>query len=296
MIRQSASFVRKKKEKKYLYIGLGVVGAITWFFIFFWFLASSLIGIQGVIVTGVTATSSAENMKISAENILDQKYLGLIPKSNAFLYPKKTISRELLSSFPELSSVEMDVQGLHDLRIYVTQKIPVAIVCSGLPDLTSSGTAEDACFFTDSAGIMFAIATGTRASGLVLNKYYFPDLSVATTASSAILGKKATSTSEFANLQEFVTGAKSAGLKPIATLIKEDGEYEMYVKGNTVSTTSENDIIGKLSTAVVVYIDDLRKESNQLANLITFWRNKKADLDYIDVRFGSSIYYRKSNQ
>jgi hypothetical protein len=291
--RQTAIFDQKKKERRHIVIGLCIVGSIAWVYVIFRLLGSSVIGIQNIFVSGLPA-DSVTNIQATAQNILDDTYLGIIPKSNAFLYPRHAIIQELLSRFPNIASVAVAVQGLHELHLDITEKKPAAVVCSGLPDLSATDETEDTCYFADDAGIIFSKAP--VISGAVLNKYYFPELSTGTSTGDTILGTKATSTAEFANLQAFVSGVKAAGLNPISTLVKDGGEYEMYIDGNAMSTSSENEIIGKTSTAVVVYLNDISKNSSQLANLIAFWRAKKSDLDYIDVRFGSNIYYRKANQ
>ncbi|HTK33105.1 MAG TPA: hypothetical protein VL335_00970 [Candidatus Paceibacterota bacterium] len=214
---------------------------------------------------------------------LQGNYLGMFSRQNIFLYPKQVLIKEIQSTFPRVLDVAISRDGLTHLRIAVSQKIPRAIVCATLPNFEHDVLLlddTDMCYLADEQGYLFERSPGF--SGHPYNVYYAPDIYSAASTTDYI-GSYATSTAEFLDLQALYDTVESAGMSPDGILIKDAGEYELYA-----STT-------------IIYFNDIQHIDKERDNLIAFWRHMTTEarsqrkalmFDYIDLRFGSNVFYK----
>jgi len=185
------------------------------------------------------------------------------------------------SSSPRILSSDVSRDGWNGIVVSVSEKPPAAIVCGNLPDFSANDALSDDgdCYAADASGYLFEKMPATGGAQQYV-RYYIPSL-----PDSQVIGTQATSSAEFTALQSFVAGARSAGIKPEAVLMKDGGEYEMY---------SDDPFI-------VVYFNDKAGLSAELSDLTAFWshmssRSAAAGADqgfeYIDLRYGSNVFYR----
>jgi hypothetical protein len=276
MTNQSHSFIERRKRRAIIGSVAAVIAIVSWAYIFNRVSFLPSLAITDVRVYGAgpdisPRISSAAFMAISGS------YAGLFSKSNAFIYPKGAIAAAAKHSSPRIADVIVKRDGLHSLTIAVSEKAPSAITCSGLPDFDDSGTLvkdeakRDDCFFTDESGYIFMRASGSDLTSYTI--YYVPALPDDPT------GLQATSTEKFKALQDFLKGVKANGMEPQGLLIKEGGEYEMYISNH--------------GGTAIVYFNDAASLEKELANLSAFWgKNKRSSFEYIDVRYGSNVFYR----
>lgn len=226
----------------------------------------------------------AEMIKNEAENSLQGKYLGILPKTNILLYPANFIKNNLLNKFKFIDSLSLKDGLRTGLQISVSERQPSAIVCDGFrqDDYLSSG---ENCFFADKEGYIYEKTDLDKS----YNTYYIPNDKENLSPGSYFPNKD-----KFNELQDFFGGVLKGGLYPLGVLIGENGEYEMYIK-NLPSTAS--------SSEVTVYFDDRNSLPATLSNLVSFWqdallkdKDKQAPaFDYINLRFGNTIYYTKQD-
>jgi hypothetical protein len=277
---QSKKFVAHKKTKKYF---IWLLFAVNIFLLFF--CLSKITYVDFLTIKNISVYGTRDNISINIQNkvleLLDRSYLGIFSKSNTLLYPKSVLLASIQSIAPQVQSLKIERDGLQGLRISVTEKVPKAIVCAGLPDMSAEDNIIDQvsdCYVADWSGLIFDQAsTSTDPS---LNLYFIPSLGdMSTTSLQLIFTKYATSTEEFILLQNFYDSTKKAGLSPRFILIKDKGEYEMYADDT------------------VVYFNDQRPIVEELQNLITFWKNASSTkYESIDIRYGSNIFYRQKPQ
>lgn len=291
-MRQSSSFSQKRRLKR-VFGSLGMLvllALIIWGLS--WFSHASFMHINFVQITGADQ-DIVPVLQSVAEQSLDGNYLGLFSKRNALIYSRSSLISALRRADPRIDMVNVSLSGFHQVSVSVTQRTPAAMVCSGFPDFdpAQANDSPDQCYFTDTAGYVYARAP--KFSGQPYETYYMPELpdSVASSSDNAVLGQYATTTEEFTRLHELYAGAKTAGIDVRALLVNAGGEYEMYAS-RPLSTTSD---------PIVIYFDSGSSLSKQLSNLTTFWsqssaipRNRHAtsSLEYIDVRYGSNVFYR----
>jgi hypothetical protein len=294
---QSRKFIKRKKARGLVVGILIVVSIVSGLFALSRLSSLYALSIQTVEVQGADNDIAGSIQKV-ALNALEGKYLHLFSKSNTFIYPRDLVSSAVGSVSPRISSVKVKKSDMHTLEISVEEKAPKALVCANLPEFNGDSLSLenlDSCYFADTAGYIFASAP--LFSGNIYNRYYAPDLSNTTSTENFVIGSYATSSAEFTKLQEFYEGARLFGVDVLAILIKEAGEYELYARNSIqdqiVSTSSIN--------AMVVYFNNSRSFRDQLVNLLSFWTKMKdqarskgevVNFDYIDVRYGSNVFYR----
>ncbi len=283
---QSRSFEERRRRRIILGGILGIAGFAAWAFIFYKASSAPALALTDVRVSGVEA-DFAPSLRAAAYRALQGTYLGVFSKANTFLYPRSAIVAAVGAVSPRIQDVEVRRDGLHGIAISISEKMPVAVACVGLPNFDDAGAIlheasrdREECYFTDDAGLIFKHASSTNPAAF--NRYYVPLIS------DEPIGRYATSTETFLKLQGFIRGAKAGGIVPEAALIKSDGEYELYVQNPRKGTA-------------VIYFNETASLAEELSNLSAFWnsingpsRSKSAQLDfeYIDVRYGSNVFYR----
>jgi hypothetical protein len=234
--------------------------------------------------------SLAVQLQSTATEAISGSYFGLFSKANAVIFPRGAVVNSIKESFLAVDGVEVHLNDLHQISVSVKQKVPDAIICFDFPALdttpSTSPDTSDNCYDADKTGLVYGLHQSNNSSGL--SKYYIPHTSEI--SSSTVIGTYATSTAEFLKLQSFYESARTAGLSVESVLIKDSGEYEMYIRNDD-------------STVAIVYFNNTRSFSDQLNNLVSFWNymvtdrradKKASSFDYMDVRYGSNVFYREN--
>jgi hypothetical protein len=292
--RQSKKFVTRRSRQALFVAVLVAVSVSTWLYSLITFTNLQAFAIAHVSVEGADP-EIIPNLEAAALTAVQGSYLGLFSKSNSAVYPRDKVIASIEKTVPRVSSVKVDREGIDGLHIVIKEKKPAALICTTLPDFNGNNISLDApgnCFFADEKGYIFEPAPSF--SGQVYNRYYIPSLP------DDVVGIFATSTDEFLNLQNLYRDLKTSGIGADAILMKDAGEYELYTRNpNTKANTKESDDEGE---TVVIYFNNSRPFHDELLNLIAFWNKSQEDAktshvtpvyEYIDVRYGSNVFYRK---
>ena len=239
----------------------------------------------------------APQLEAAAIDALQGEYLGALSRSSTLVYPSRALQSVLEKASPRIFSVSLKRRGLQALTISVKEKTPAALVCANLPDFDGSALSfgeSDNCYFADQTGYVFKAAPSFSEN--IYNRYYLPNLA-SNISSSDPTGTFATSTEEFLALQGLFKELKSLSIAAEAILMKDAGEYELYVRNpSQTGTASTSD-----SDMAVVYFDDSRPFKEQISNFISFWKDmtdkayakhEPLSFEYIDIRYGSNVFYR----
>lgn len=240
-------------------------------------------------ITNVSVYGADEDIADALhETVLTQlngNYFWLIPHANSLVYPKQRIVSDITETFPRIGDVVIDRDGLTGLRVTVSDKVPRAVVCTMLPDFDSSTLVFkniDPCYYADDDGYLFEQDERVASDHQLYPVYFIPTISSQGTSTN-IVGTYATSTITFVELQSFVDGVEKVGMPVNGLLFKTGGEYELY------------------SSSTIVYFNESQSLTDERDNLVAFWKHmitSTDDLghipvfDYIDLRFGSNVFYK----
>ncbi len=275
----SPKYLERKKKRKLAIIFLGLLCFFTISATAILLLRSPFFQVKKITVEGATF-SREEALASAALSSLSGNYLGIIPKSNTFFFSRKHIRDSLLSNFSEVQNVNVHRRGFSGLELAIHERAPAAIVCAGFRE----DEEESKCYWSDERGLVYAhIASSTvfnATSSQELTHYYLPTEKGAINLGTSFIPEK-----RFKELQKLIDGSLRGGLMPLGVLVSENGEYEMYI--NNKNSDSE----------VTIYFDDRASFDKTLENLLTFWQTTTTAgtstraFDYINLRFGNTVYY-----
>ena len=264
---------KKKKSKNlrkkvYIFLFLFLIVFISLVFVS----RIEKINIDQIIVLGnkVIDTKDIENI---AQEKLDQKYIGLFPKSNTFVFPEKSIKNNLLTNFKRLTDVNLKVKDNKILEISVTEREGKYIWCGDVKPIEN--TLDQKCYFLDTDGYIFDTAP-YFSDGVYLKLY------------GKINNENKIGTyfaqESFKNIVHFKDLVEKMNLKIRSVSIQENKDMNMYLStGAEIRFNSLSDV-EKLS------------QSLQAAMITppfsTDFKNNPTSLLYIDLRFGNKVYFK----
>jgi cell division septal protein FtsQ len=220
--------------------------------------------IGNVIVTGASVIPK-DDVARAASDLMNEKYLWIIPKNNALVYPQEGIREMLYRKFPRFNSVALSVAGFETLEIGVTEREPFALYC--LRNTTP-------CYFMDEAGFIFDLAP-TFSEGVYLT--YSEDTGV-----PEPLGSQFLSPETFKALASFVAHFPTLGLEPIS--VEKNGESFNLTLDNGVKVLWSNE-------------HDMNRISSNLKSFLSS-PEIKAQADFLekvaelDLRTEDKVFYR----
>ena len=301
---QSKSFIKRRREKN-IWVGvLSVAVVILLGFSIVKILGSQFLAINTVEVHG-TDPEIVDRLRVKVASALEGKYFGFLPRSNIIFYPRHSILASAFATSPKIENMEISRGGKNSIVLRIIEKSASAIVCATYPDFHGGRlnfSDSKSCALADESGFLYELTDSDTA--VDYNRYYAPILASFETSDDFPVGIYATSTEEFANLQEVYDLLKSNGIKTEGILIKDGGEYEAYIRNPGVALDqSDHKELDRNVSITVVYFNNQRPLTVQLSNLLLFWvhagedsrsKGRILEFDYIDVRYGSNVFFRES--
>jgi hypothetical protein len=276
---RSQSITRRRKKKKVLKIWIGFFLIIFFVAGIAWLTSLPSLAIKKVVVVGNIHITSAEIQNIS-NNILDERYMGIFSKRNAFIYPRKHITETLITIYPRIEEVVIDTESLDILNIKIKERSAQAVWCAAV-----------LCYAVDDKGYIFAeVSEGT---------------SVNTTgyATTTVDEKHIT----FRGGDQFV-GSEPIGKHIFTEKLFTDIIYAVQEMENIrlavadVHVFNRDEIVFTLARGGKIIFSDRKPFNVSLENLRSslnssvFINPKSSDgyaqFEYIDVRFGNKVFYK----
>ena len=268
---RSPRLARRAKEKARWRTALFIC-AFTLFFVAILFLATrSVFSIKEVTVSGA-GEGLHDAIAELARAELAGAYLSLIPKENAFAYPKWDIQEKILKQFPRVEFVRARLLSPSRLRITVREREGAALWCaSELPHTPNT----EKCFRIDASGVVFENAPQS-ASG---------EYRIGEEGDDSIppLGTRVLEESRLAALLSFLRSLEALSLVPRRLTLLSGGDVAAEVAGGGKILAREG--------------ADFLKQTNNLRGLLA-----EKDLvprsagnlriDYIDLRHGNKLYFK----
>ncbi len=226
--------------------------------------------IQKVSVEGERAIDPSEVVQLTGE-VLSGSYV-FLPKRNILIYPEKALKSYLEYHLPRIESVEIKRKDLNSLRISIVERELVALWCGEEP----GGT--DFCYFVDEEG--FVYSPSPFSSGDVLFRYYGGDVN-----------PRSPLRSHFAQpdwlyeLKEFTYYLEELNLTAKGIHLKEDDFEVLLMNDSRLHLTRD----GSMEEAFT------RLRSLFRGSEHSFIVDGDPTFDYIDLRFGNRVFYKKKN-
>jgi cell division septal protein FtsQ len=226
-----------------------------------------VLAITSIQVEGNSAVDS-EGLQERAQTYLTGAYVGIFPTSNRFLYPKSAIKKDLLTHNKRLQSVDLDVEG-HDLIIHVVERTPTYTWCTGTPQ-----TADKSCYFMDTNGYIFS-QSPVFSGNAFLAFYGLID-------NADPIGTSYLNSSSLKDVSVLTTFLANHNIRPYALIAEANGVSNLYLEDGGKLIFKQ----GQPMSLLVANIDLILKNTD-------LFSKSAATLEYVDLRFGNKLYYKR---
>ena len=295
---RSQSLTRKRKKKKILKIWLLILSTVVFFICLAWLLSLQSLAIKKVIVIGNVNITSGEIQNIT-NNILDQKYLGIFSKRNAFIYPKDYITETLSHTYPRIENIVIDTESLEILNIKVKERISSSVWCAAV-----------LCYLVDEQGYIFA----ESAMNIVSNSPTGSISSSSSPSSTSTLSDTLVSAPKESTHAVLYGGDQFVGPEPIGKYVFTENLYrdilqtideleKEKLKIKEVHVFSRDEIVFTVTDGGKIIFSDRKPFAVSLENLRSSLKSSvfagqksssspTSKFEYIDVRFGNKVFYK----
>ncbi len=271
---KSSKLVRRKRRILLLKISSVIL--------FFLIVIGGVIGVTHLGVLAITSVAVSGNASIDTDalkKVVDDNiagnYFHLFSRSNKIIYPKQEIEADLLASFPRIQNVQVNIEG-HSLALAITERSPAYTWCAGMP----TDVPHNQCYFMDSEGYIFAEAP--EFSGNVFFAFY------GMVSNDNPITASYLNNSEFKKVDQLISFLDSKSLHPYAFRAEDTGSYELYLaRGGKIIFKQGQDaaILQSNLELILTHTDILAPAKTKSAS---------SSLEYIDLRFGNKLYYKKT--
>lgn len=225
------------------------------------------LAIKNVSVNGAEQLSANALTAAVQSGLTDDRWW-IFAKQNIFLYPGREIEEKLSSEFPRIKDVELHRPALLAQAVVVTveERQPYAKWC--LP-----AQAGDECFFMDDQGFIFAEALDaqTPSTAYLFRKGLLPETDII--GQTFLRGR-------LPEIVGFLELLKAAGYQPQG--IRVDNEKDFSVPLTDAFTLR---VLFDIEGEQIIHDLKLALEADSV-------RDRVAELEYVDMRFGNRVYYK----
>ena len=259
----SPAFYQKKKKKRQIRFILLSLGCLA--------LLSSLVYLsrqERFLITEVTILGEdvVDKDKIvqTTERLLSGHYLWIIPRANAFIYPRRAIEENLLKEFPRFKSVDLNLSRSRTLLVSVEERTPFALYCADASQ----------CYFFDEDGFIFADAPSFSG-----NVYFIYRIEVPITEP---LGQRFLSPEEFQPLPKFIQELSTLGISSLALEVGE-AEYRLVLDNSgKIIWQRDSDLAIVYANLEAFLLDETIQAQNNFLDRIL----------YLDLRTTNKVFYK----
>ncbi|PJE73670.1 MAG: hypothetical protein COV02_01300 [Candidatus Terrybacteria bacterium CG10_big_fil_rev_8_21_14_0_10_41_10] len=232
-----------------------------------WFFHLDFFTIKNVYVRGVETIDEKE-IKYKTINNLGGLYFWLLPKDNVFLVSKDNISAKLLNSFARAKSIKVGRNLPDGLDVEVKERINTALSCK-----------SEVCAYIDEDGFVFERAIAFDGKEFLKFFDEREDSFFAGSSISPRVGENILDKEEFEKLMRFAETFASEKFSVESVHIKENGSYFINTnEGWNIILNKQTDIASARENLVISLNGEIK--------------DKRVNLNYIDLRFGNKIFYK----
>jgi cell division septal protein FtsQ len=291
---QSAKLRDKKRKQKRLKNILIISVAVFIFSLVVYLLNASFLSIQQIIVDDVEY-SNRNDIELAIKEKIEGRYLGMFSRSNALIFSRTKIARDIKSKFPSIKEVDVDLKGFTTINVQLEEYASTALWCdvpvtpastlthdvnedgedvekiSVIPQVVSSFSSSN-CFFVNDEGVIFSPAK------------FDSNNDVLKTFGKITSDPVRQSYADKKTFQELIEFSK---------LLRR-----LNIVADEIWTTNGEVYAFVTKEKVKIYIDsqtDIGKLFDNLETVIKRDAINKAqfsNIDYIDLRFGNRVFYK----
>lgn len=276
---RSQSVVKRRKKRRKIQMIVVIV-----LFVLALFGLSELTKIQSfqiskVVVVGNSNVSSDEIQNV-ANTYLNTTYLGLFPKTNAFIYPKEKIKQAILSTYPRIADVDLYTESLNILNIKIKERDPAAVWCAAIK-----------CYLVASDSYIYAEVQDVSS-----------DSSLESSTSTSFVSVTAISKLPRMSGSDDVVGPEPIGkyvytpelFKNLLYSVQEINNMKMRVKD--VQVFSRDEIIFNIVQNGKIILADRKPFTQSIDDLKSAFSSpaltSSSSFEYVDTRFGNKVFYK----
>ena len=224
------------------------------------------IRIVEVTVTGVEGTE-AQSVVSAVKARLAGNYLFIFPRNNVLLYPRSSISAELLRKNPMYASIDINPKNPRALEVVVAKRTPKSIWCG------EARLSPSPCLLLDERGVAYEAAPAAQQ---IVYTSYFGLLKGNT------LPRQYLTEEEYRSLVALVLALEADQESRIAT-VEVDGtkDVRMRFAGGFELIFALKDGGG-----------DVYERFTLALTAEPFTTHSLSSFEYLDLRFGDRLYYK----
>ena len=225
--------------------------------------------IKKVAIEG-NATLGSEELMSGVLGAMAGNYFFIFPKDNILLASSGKIETKILNDFPRVRSVLISKNLPDSLLIKIEERKSIALLCKDAPP-------EGGCYFLDENG--FAFEKSPYFSGNIFIK--FTDERENPTWKS---GFQVVSEEQFKGLIAFINSASGKDIKITDVILKKEGVYNLNTQENWQIILSERNNFASAGWRIAA--DNLK------IVLESQIKNRRSELEYIDLRLANKVFYK----
>ena len=250
---------------------LALIGSLTLLFAV-WFSHRPQFQIKYISIRGMVSVLP-DGLEELIDAHLAGSVIGLFPRSNVLFVSREKIRDVIMSSSKRIKAAHVETEGLHSLIITLDERLPRSLWCRPPREAV-----PEQCFYMDAEGFVFDSAPNFNQSGYTRFYGFLGE-------AGEPYGKTYLSPERFREITSFLGALKAVDLAASSFTATSDGEYHISLeRGTKLMLNSEADfdlVLGNISSLI---------SDPELKEL--FQRNP-LPFEYIDLRLGNKVFYRK---
>lgn len=271
MIRRETLASSRKIKRKRLAIRVFFyfLAGVCLFAVFVAFFYIPKFKIKEIEIIGISEFNK-DRLASKFSGVIKDKYLGIFPYGNIFIFPEKRLKAEVLSAYPDIKDIEFEDFFPEKVLTVASERALFAVWCFK----------EGDCFFVDEDGFVFK-SSPAFYGGLFLK---FFDERRESSSFNIDRGRQILSKDDFEMITGFINLATSRDIFIYKIFIKDEDVYDLETNfGWRIILNNHNNPEDAFQNLKII-LDNQIKEDYM------------TKIGYIDLRFGNKIFYKFNDE
>lgn len=262
---RSSKLAERKRRKKKIRIIIGSIFSVVLIIgVVFWFNHESMM-IDEIVISDNEFINN-DDLREDINEILNKKYIGIFPKKNFLILPKKKIKTFVFEN--NLSAREVRIKRrVNKIEVNITEHVAVSKWC-GL-----DFNVPDVCYLINDQSLIFTQEKILQPKEVI--KLY------GLLNSENILGEKYLSMEVYDTVIAFVNNLEQLEIIPEFVDTTDQETFAVYTERGPYLLIKKNDDPNEVLNNLKTVIETEELNAAQFKNL-----------EYIDLRFGNKVYYK----